>query len=461
LQIEKFMIMSRQLFWVVMVFVVFTNLNGFGQVLQEKSGDYTEAILFPLQQEHVHSPSIVELPNGDLLAAWFQGSGERWADDVRIMGARLKDGSDRWTEPFLMADVAGFPDVNPVLFVDQKERLWLMWYAVLANQWESSLLKYRISESFGGDAEPEWQWQDNLLLKPGGNTERGIQPNDRFVAAVGEQTKAYENYFRDTLLTQLSAEKAAELEKAWVGYKHKLDSLAKGQNMVRGGRIRSVDGETPAELGYPLSRRIGWQTKNKPFLSGDRIIVPLYSDGLDCAIFAYTDDFGQNWQSSNPVVGGIGIQPAIVEKEDGTLLAFMRDNGPEPQRLQYTTSSDRGETWSIPRDTDLLNPGSGADAVTLQNGDWLLVWNDTEDGRHSLALGISHDEGQSWKIRHLERDMRGEQATRSHYPSIIEGRDGSIHVIYSYHRNDQSEDAKTIKYVRLAQQWLESKVPGK
>ena len=453
--------MGTQVFWSVLLFLASVSFYGQAQQLEEKSADYAEAIIFPLQQQHVHSPSIVELSNGDLLAAWFQGSGERWADDVRIMGARLKSGSGRWTEPFLMADVVGFPDVNPVLFVDQQDRLWLMWYAVLANQWESSLLKYRISENFAGEAAPEWDWQDNLLLKPGGNTERGIQPDDRFVAAVHEQTQAYENYFRDTLLTQLSAEKAAELEKAWAGYKTKLDSLAQGQNMVRGGRIRSASGETPADLGYPLSRRIGWQTKNKPFLSGNRIIVPLYSDGLDCAIFAYTDDFGQSWQSSNPVVGGIGIQPAIVEKEDGTLMAFMRDNGPEPQRLQYTTSTDRGESWSIPRDTELLNPGSGADAVTLQNGDWLLVWNDTEDGRHCLALGKSDDEGQSWKIRHLERDMRGDEATRSHYPSIIEGSGGSIHVIYSYHRSDQADEAKTIKYVKLDRQWLESAASGK
>ena len=42
--------------------------------------------IFPLVNQHVHGSTIVELPNGDLLAAWFQGSGERWADDVAIMG---------------------------------------------------------------------------------------------------------------------------------------------------------------------------------------------------------------------------------------------------------------------------------------------------------------------------------------------------------------------------------------
>ncbi|KXK31973.1 MAG: hypothetical protein UZ16_OP3001002691, partial [Candidatus Hinthialibacteria bacterium OLB16] len=44
--------------------------------------------IFPLQPQHCHSSSLVELPNGDLLVCWFQGSGERTADDVQILGAR-------------------------------------------------------------------------------------------------------------------------------------------------------------------------------------------------------------------------------------------------------------------------------------------------------------------------------------------------------------------------------------
>lgn len=69
--------------------------------------------IFPLVAKHVHGATIVELSNGDLLAAWFQGSGERWADDVCIKGARLKKGKDAWSEPFVMVDVPDFPDINP------------------------------------------------------------------------------------------------------------------------------------------------------------------------------------------------------------------------------------------------------------------------------------------------------------------------------------------------------------
>src|SRR5690349_16040418 len=75
-------------------------------------------IIFPYQPEHVHGSTIVELPNGDVLTAWFQGSGERWADDVRIMGSRLIKGDTAWSVPFVMADVDGFPDINPILFMD-------------------------------------------------------------------------------------------------------------------------------------------------------------------------------------------------------------------------------------------------------------------------------------------------------------------------------------------------------
>ncbi|MCD6596814.1 MAG: hypothetical protein J7L04_03960, partial [Bacteroidales bacterium] len=48
--------------------------------------DSTSEYIFPLQNLHVHSSSIVELPNGDLLACWFEGSGERTANDVLVKG---------------------------------------------------------------------------------------------------------------------------------------------------------------------------------------------------------------------------------------------------------------------------------------------------------------------------------------------------------------------------------------
>ena len=43
-------------------------------------------------------------------------------------------------------------------------------------------------------------------------------------------------------------------------------------------------------------------------------------------------------------------------------------------------SRDGGLTWSPVTDSDLPNPGSGAEIINLRNGRWLLIGNDTERG---------------------------------------------------------------------------------
>src|SRR5262245_40307226 len=85
---------------------------------------YSSELIFPLESWHNHSSSIVETPRGDLLVCWFHGSGERTADDVLIRGARWDRASRRWSQPFTMADTPGFPETNPVLFIDRRDRLF-------------------------------------------------------------------------------------------------------------------------------------------------------------------------------------------------------------------------------------------------------------------------------------------------------------------------------------------------
>ncbi len=457
---KRFRRMPLRTFWGV--FYTFSFLTAFVQAMCLADAEkivYESAEIFPLLKQHVHGSTIVELPNGDLLAAWFQGSGERWADDVMIMGARRRTGAQRWSEPFIMADVPGFPDINPILFVGPNDRLWLMWYTVVANQWETSLIKYRISQNYSAMAgAPEWSWQDVLHVKPGDAAERGIQAQDRFVKAVERKITEYGDYLSSS---GSASEATAKKNLArWRMWGKMLLSKARGEDMKRKGRLfDATGGSTEQPLGYAYFRRMGWQTKNKAVLvNGNRIIVPLYSDGFSFSLMALTDNGGRTWQFSEPLVGPGNIQPSIALKGDGTLLAYMRDNGPPPQRLHLSTSADNGVTWSSVRDSTLPNPGAGADLVTLSNGHWVLAYNDTEDGRHSLAVSLSTDEGKTWKYtRHLEQDLRDKQiATSSAYPSIIQGRDRSLHVVYSCHHKDRKGAGnKTIKYVRFNEAWVQ------
>ncbi len=75
---------------------------------------------------------------------------------------------------------------------------------------------------------------------------------------------------------------------------------------------------------------------------------------------------------------------------------------------------------------NLPNPNSGIDAVTLQNGSFLLVYNPLpsgkkwSNGRNILKLAHSTD-GVNWTdIYTLENQEKGEFS----YPAIIQSSDG-------------------------------------
>jgi len=362
--------------------------------------------IFPLQGKHVHSSSVVECPNGDLLVCWFYGSGERTADDVVIQGARLTKGSIKWSSVFLMADTPDFPDCNPVLFIDQKDRLWLFWIAVRANRWEQSILKYRTSMDYQRRGAPKWDWQDIILLKPG----------DVFAETI-------EATFRE-LITE---------EPMWAEYAPLYSTMI----------IEAA--------GDKAKRQTGWMTRTHPtVLPGGRILLPLYSDGYNVCLVAISDDYGEHWRASKPIVGLGPIQPSIVRRKDGTLVAYMRDSGNAPYRILISTSTDDGESWSPAVDTNIPNPGSSLEAIALKDGRWVMVYNDTEDGRYSLGAALSDDEGKTWKWkRHIGRSNNREKSFA--YPSLIQAEDGKIHLTYSY----KEQGKATIRHCMFRADWIE------
>ncbi len=69
-----------------------------------------------------HASTIVELANGDLMAAWFAGSAEG-EPDVAIWGSRRV--GDHWSAPAELVREPDIPSYNPVLFYTNDGRLWL------------------------------------------------------------------------------------------------------------------------------------------------------------------------------------------------------------------------------------------------------------------------------------------------------------------------------------------------
>jgi predicted neuraminidase len=381
-------------------------------------------LIFPLEHWHNHGSCLVEAPNGDLLACWFHGSGERTADDVKIEGARLRRGAAHWSARFTLADTPGYPDTNCCMFIDPAGRLWLLWPTILAHTWESALMKYRIASHYTAEGPPAWETSEVMHVTPG----------DEFVAAV----------------ERFAAETAATLAPVAPGVERGQDAAA----WLASLRRQAAD---------KLTRRLGWFTRAHPLvLAGGRVIVPLYSDGFSFSLMNISDDGGRTWHVSAPLIGAGNIQPSVVQRKDGSLYALMRDNGPPPQRLLQSESRDRGETWSAVTDTALPNPGSGAEIIALRDGRWVLVGNDLEHGRHRLTVQLSADEGRTWRARRALEDAP-EGSGRFHYPSIIEARDGTLHVTYSYHLEKAAERdaegkprAKSIKHAHFNVAWIEA-----
>src|SRR3954447_23143124 len=313
-------------------------------------------LIFPLEKWHNHSSSVVELPNGDLLVCWFHGSGERTADDVLIRGARWTAKTGKWSEPFLLADTPGFPETNPVLWIDSKQRLFFLWPLIVAHRWETALMKYRISSDYQqASGPPKWEFQDNIVLIP---------------------------------------KNIAARTKEWIA----------GQSVPATGPLADYAKRIVGHAEDEYFSRMGWFTRTHPIqLPSGRILVPMYSDGFSFGIMAISDDGGYTWNASEPIVGAGCIQPSVVRKKDGSLVAYLRDNGPPPKRAHISYSKDDGVSWTFAKDTEIPNPGTSIEVIRLQNGNWIGVYNDLERGRYSLVAALSDDEGATWKWkRHLD-----------------------------------------------------------
>ena len=86
-------------------------------------------------------------PLEKLFACPYNGSGERKADDVKVLASRPKKGGETWSTPALLHDTPNLPETNPILFVDSKSRLWFIWSVITANQWETALARFKISSN--------------------------------------------------------------------------------------------------------------------------------------------------------------------------------------------------------------------------------------------------------------------------------------------------------------------------
>jgi predicted neuraminidase len=189
--------------------------------------------------------------------------------------------------------------------------------------------------------------------------------------------------------------------------------------------------------------------KNKPVLTADgRLLCPSSKEteiGKDDhwqVFLEETSDWGKTWSISEPLNDGVkfnAIQPSILTYPNGKMQMISRSR---ESRLMSLWSDDNGKTWSEMEKTDVPNPNSGTDAVTLKDGSQLLIYNPAVNTpgkwggpRSPLALASSKD-GKTWTNVLTLEDQPGEYS----YPAIIQSKDGMVHITYTFKR-------ELIKYV--------------
>lgn len=180
--------------------------------------------------------------------------------------------------------------------------------------------------------------------------------------------------------------------------------------------------------------------KNKPvLLKNGEILCPSSTESPDQKQWKVhleiTNENLSRWERI-PVdtFGNFGvIQPSILFHPGGKLQMLCRSR---QNCIVQSWGDAKGRHWSSLSQTEVPNPNSGIDALSLENGWQMLVYNplltgkEWFNGRNVLTVAISKD-GIHWNnLINLEEQQEGEFS----YPAVIQSSDGLIHISYTYNR---------------------------
>lgn len=189
----------------------------------------------------------------------------------------------------------------------------------------------------------------------------------------------------------------------------------------------------------------GFMVRSKPIVKNDGdYLIPIYheygldievSDGRNTGLFLHYDVDEQTFKKSGEFSYRKGVeQPAVVQLSDEHFIAYCRRGGDYNETddgwMVFTESHDGGWTWSKGVDSKFPNPNSAMDMIKLKSGHLMLVYNDHMYRRRKLTLALSTDLGKTFSQHYL---LMNDDAGMA-YPYVIQGKDGRIHVVFTYER---------------------------
>jgi predicted neuraminidase len=235
----------------------------------------------------------------------------------------------------------------------------------------------------------------------------------------------------------------------WLYYKFGTDP----QNWTGARKYSDDEGKTWSEAEHLPAGLIG-PVRAKPLVLPNGTIVSGSSVESYHAWAAWIErstDSGRSWRKIGPLVPELPLRAAARNERWGIIQPSVVSLGASHLRFYaratenigsvvVADSQDDGVTWNKPHAIEVPNPNSGIDAVALQDGRVVLVYNNTTHGRTPLSLAISRD-GEHFTVFRTLEDQPGEYS----YPAMIQASNGDLCITYTWNR-------RTIRFVRLPRQ---------
>lgn len=374
-----------------------------GRLFLEHGPDAHLKAYIPTTFRDNHASNLIELQNGDILCTWFAGLSEG-SQDIKIALARLNKDSDRWSKPVLVTDDYERSEQNPSLFQDSDGKLWLLHTAQLSR---------------GKMTNEEWL----ALVKSGKAKGHFTMQGTSEVRLRLSEDNGYTWSDKVSLFTKPGAY-----------CRHPIRQISNGDWL------------------FPM-----WYSVDE-----DSVDIPQY--GRDYSALQISSDQGKSWMEVQVPESVRRVHMCVVETRPGHIVAFFRSRSAD--FIYRAISEDYGRTWSNPAPTCLPNNNASIQAIRLQSGAIAIAFNNygySKDPdsvnwprtRCPVTLALTYDEGISFPyMRSLETGesflgWKNFQKNRTyHYPSIMQSRDGNIHVSYTFHGRD------CIMYHRINEDWI-------
>lgn len=280
-----------------------------------------------------HASTLLLLPNGEILVAWFGGSQEG-AGDVAIWISRHTSGG-QWEPPVKVADREGVPHWNPVLFQGQDEIIFLF-YKVghQIRDWQTLVT---VSKDNGHT------WADPRLLVEGDIGGRGPVKNKPVTLANGtwlapasvenDHWDAFVDISMDQGRTWSSSEKVPLRRCSDRGSPGEVPELIRAEGFVRGkGVIQPTLWESKPETAHMFLRSTEgcifrsdshdggrtWCTAYPSGLPNNNSGIDLVRLGSGRLVLAY-NPVDINWGPRTPLVLSLSSDNGLTWKEEMTL----------------------------------------------------------------------------------------------------------------------------------------------